>query len=303
MQRIAIILHLLLLTFGGGSSGTKAQSLAVLKERPTNFLLEAQSPTNIGYRIEASADLGNWLVASDQASGTFRLRFAPTNGIQFFRLNTWITDDLPITVVSLGDSTVADYAANSEQFCGWGQGMHDNFRPNVRYFNLAMPLESSRSFPISMQRENMLRIKPEFVFVQFGAVDSYGMEGHTTTMPEYATNLKAIIHTIRNIQATPILVTPPAVRYFDSQGKVAPPEWLVQRCEVVRKVATETQTYLVDLNASSTALLNQLGPAGIAFMAPNGIDLGHFSFAGAEVIADLVMEDLPAILRSQAASP
>jgi lysophospholipase L1-like esterase len=282
-------------------TATNAQTISLhLAVQTNDVVLQANSASNLAYRIEASENFEQWFPVTDQASGLFAHHLAPTNGLQFFRLNSWSTDDLPVTLMMVGDSTVADYVSNGGASCGWGEGMHDLFKSHVRVLNYGVPYQSSRSFLYSVEKSNMVLVKPEFVLVQFGMVDSYGIEEHTTTMPEYAANLKATLQIIRDFAGTPILVTPPAVRVFDAAGKVATPEWLKERCKVVRSVAAETQTYLVDLNESSTALFDQLGPEASAYISPNADDPRHFSFAGADIMAGFVVKALPAVVKAQA---
>jgi lysophospholipase L1-like esterase len=200
----------------------------------------------------------------------------------------------------IGDSTMADFAADLEMFSGWGEGMHDEFKSNVRFVNLAIPLQSSETFLVSIQRQNLELIKPEFVIVQFGMVDVYPGD-LSTTLPEYEANLRTIVQLIRAFKGTPILVTPTPLRTFDSDGHVKP--WLPDRCEVVRRLSSELQTYLIDLNTLVSDLYNELGPTDSAYISWPG-EGTHFSLAGAEVISDIVVDHLPAILAAQAlASP
>jgi len=73
------------------------------------------------------------------------------------------------------------------------------------------------------------------------------------------------------------------------------PSWQ-QRNSVVKQVAAEFQTPLVDLYQLTMDLFNQLGPSGTAFMqwAPGGpTDDMHFSPAGALVISRVVVNALP----------
>ena len=280
-------------------NGTIAQSLNIRFHSTNRLSLEATAPTNFAYRIQASTNHTDWEDISDQAAGLFSFFVDPATDHRFFRLRTWPTEDAPTTVIMIGDSTMADFASNLEQFSGWGQGMHDEFKPNVRFLNFGTPVQSSESFLVSIQRQNLELIKPEFVIVQFGMVDQYPMEIQTT-IPEYEANLRTIVQMIRNFNGTPILVTPMPVRVFQNDGRVRP--WLPDRCEVVRKVASELQTYLIDLNTLISDLFNELGPVDSAYIAWPG-DESHFSIAGAETISDVFVEALPEILKSQAVAP
>jgi lysophospholipase L1-like esterase len=276
--------------------GTLAQSLTVQMNGTNKLSLVAAAPPNVGYRIQASTDLAAWDDMSDQASGTFS--YVVDSALaqnHFFRLRTWPTEETPITVVMIGDSTMADFASNLEMFSGWGEGMHDEFKPNVRLVNLATPVQSSKTFLVSIQRQNLELIKPEFVILQFGMADVYPGDV-ATTVPEYEANLRTILQIIRAFKGTPILVTPTPVRVFENDGRVR--TWLPERCAVVRRLSSELQTYLVDLNTLISDVYNELGPTNSAYISWPG-DATHFSLAGAEVISDVFVDALPPILASQ----
>src|SRR6185369_11791249 len=170
-----------------------------------------------------SPDAKNWLDLSDHASGSFTYWIDPTvHRESFFRLRTWTTEHFPVTLVILGDSTVADFSSNMEQFYGWGQGMYGYFKPNVQLVNLATPAESSLTFLGSSQRDTLVLLKPDLVLVQFGLQDDLDIPGLSTSLEEYEANLKIIVEMIREFRGTPILVTPLLPGYFDLSGKVMP---------------------------------------------------------------------------------
>lgn len=280
-----------------------AQSVAIRLNGTNQTVIEATSAPNVGYRFQTSADGENWEDIGDQASGLSSYRVDVTRDQKrFFRLRTWPTEDAPITFVLIGDSTVADFDSNNQWFYGWGHSLPGYMKPNVRVVNLAVPFQSTKTFLSSIQKDNLLIIKPDFVLVQFGLVDVLDLGVGTTTVAEYESNLRAMVQMIREFKGTPILVTPPVWRQFDSQGRVFP--WMDDRCAVVRKLAAEFQTYLIDLNQSSKDLFNELGPTESAYISWNGNegDGAHYSLAGSAVIAGLVVKDLPAILQSQVLS-
>jgi lysophospholipase L1-like esterase len=275
------------------------QSLAIHRNRASNSWLEATSPLDIGYRIQTSLDFKTWEDTSDQAAGLLSYRIEATNDVnRFFRLRTWNTQDAPITLVILGDSTVADFAVNNNQFAGWGQGMYGYLKSNVRVVNLALAYQSTKVFLTSIQKEYLVKIKPDFVLVHFGWVDSSDFgETYQTSVADYEANLKKIVQIIRGFKGTPIVMTPSGTRYFDSTGKNIPV--MQDRCQAVRNVAVEFQTYLIDLNRLAQNLYNQLGETNSAYITWNDQDRAHFSLKGADVIAGLVVDAFPNILRPQ----
>jgi len=277
-----------------------AQSVAIRLNGTNQTVIEATAPPNVGYRFQASVDNESWEDLGDQAAGVSTHRIEALDQKRFFRVRAWSTEDLPITVVLIGDSTVADFASNSERFYGWGHSFSEYFKPNVRVVNFGVPFQSSKTFVSSIQKDHLLAIKPEFVLVQFGMVDSWDLEGIKTTIPEYESNLRTIIDMIRAFDGTPVLVTPPVWRVFDDEGRIRP--WLEDRCAVVRKLSAELQTWLIDLNQSSTDFFNELGPTESAYITWSEEDWAHFTLAGSEKIAKLVIEHLPGILRAQVLS-
>jgi lysophospholipase L1-like esterase len=188
--------------------------------------------------------------------------------------------------VLLGDSTASDC-------CGWGQGIYRYFKPNVQVVNYGMPWTSTKAFLASAERDNLLVVKPDFVLVQFGYVDS-GASGpeRFTTLQEFAGNMRTIVEIVRGLEATPILITLHAARAWDSHGEVVP-NW-TDRNAVVKDVAAELQTDLIDLYELSVDLYSQLGEEGSGFMISEEVpDSMHFSASGAQVISGMIIHALP----------
>lgn len=280
-----------------------AQPLSIDHDSAGNTWLQATSSSTVGYRFQASRDFQNWHDLGDAASGASSYRVDTTNAVSgFFRLRSWPTQDVPVTLAIVGDSTAADYAMDDMRFSGWGQGIYARMKPNVRVLNLAVPYQSSLSFLYSMQKDNLLKLQPEFVLIQFGFVDSGPVAGFHTSLSEFETNLTSIVQMVREFKGTPVLVTPTGVRYFDDAGKPIP---VVQdRCEVVRKVAAELQTPLIDLNARLNKLYDDIGQAEVLrTIAAEPPDESHFSLSGAETVAAVVVEAFPGILAAQVVTP
>jgi lysophospholipase L1-like esterase len=138
-----------------------------------------------------------------------------------------------------------------------------------------------------------LKKKPDYILIQFGHNDS-----HTPDKPEatdaqttYREYLRRYIDEARAIGARPILVTPMCRRKFDAGGRIK--NDLLRYAEAMKAVAAEKKVPLVDLNASSVELCNQLGPEGSQALANDPSDSTHFNAKGAEEMARLVMQKLP----------
>jgi lysophospholipase L1-like esterase len=96
--------------------------------------------------------------------------------------------------------------------------------------------------------------------------------------------------------ATPVLVTPP-VRHLFSGARLTPGALHVNSIGVdlpaeMRDLAVEMAVPLIDLTATSQALVEALGPAGSAPLYLAGVDDTHFSEYGAATMADLVVQGL-----------
>ena len=184
----------------------------------------------------------------------------------------------------IGDSMTADC-------CGWGQGMYGYFKPNATVVNYAMAWSSTKAFLRSAEMDKMLVVEPDYVLIQYGFVDGGTDPDRSTTLDEFADNLRTIVKMVRGFNGVPILVTLHAARVWDDNGKVIP-AWQ-DRNAVTRQVAAELQTPLIDLNQLSMELLNELGETGSDFMELWAGDNMHLSPLGGQVVAQLVVNALP----------
>lgn len=268
------------------------QSLSITRKGESEFLVEAAALADIRYVFQESVNCRVWADINDDVRGHLSYRFDAAGFTKrFLRLIPWTPPPPPIRVALLGDSTVAgqdDYGS------GWGKAIHGYFKSTVQIVNLAWPNMSTSAFLASEQRPKMLAIKPDYVLLQFGWIDWGGCNGDprcTTTLREFADNLKTIVQDIRGFNGTPILITQPDPRAFDDNGKVIPT--LQERATVMKEVAAELQTDLIDLNQLTRDRVNELGKNGIAFIGLDPSDWIHYSLEGAQLISGLVVNALP----------
>jgi lysophospholipase L1-like esterase len=202
----------------------------------------------------------------------------------------WTPPPGPIRIVLVGDSTASDVN-------GWGLGMPAYLASNAQFVNYAIPGTSTRLFLRSDEMNNMILLRPDVVLVQLGMMDTAEDQTIGTSLADYADNLRTIVRTVRGFEGTPILLTTHAARYWDGAGKVLP-TWQ-DRNAVVKAVAAELGTDLIDLYQSTLELYSELGKDGSRYMESIYFpgEAMHFSPEGARVIAGLVARSFPSSLR------
>ena len=110
--------------------------------------LEAASPLNVGCRVQASTDHENWEDISDQASGALSYSIdSSEDHKRFFRLRTWPTEDAPITVLIIGDSTVADFESKLAKILRLGARDLRIFEAECASGEPERPVSEQQNFP------------------------------------------------------------------------------------------------------------------------------------------------------------
>lgn len=161
-------------------------------------------------------------------------------------------------IILVGDSTTAVIG-------GWGPSFCANHVTSfVACVNLARGGRSSGSYiaegswNLALAEMSTPGFTPTYVLIQFGHNDQPGKPGRSTDLAtEFPANLKRYVEETRARGAVPVLLTPLTRRQF-VDGRLQ--NDLVPWAEAVRRVAEETQTPVVDLNASSAAAVQALGP-------------------------------------------
>ena len=168
-------------------------------------------------------------------------------------------------IILVGDSTTATGNGWGPMFCA-----HHTTHPTA-YLNLARNGRSSGSFRAEglwdvAQREMQVEgYREVFVLIGFGHNDQPGKPGRSTDLEiEFPENMRRYVEEIRAAGATPILFTPLTRRLFED-GEVV--RDLDPWADVVRRIAEETGTPLVDLNERSRTIVQALGPSVQNMMA------------------------------------
>ena len=197
------------------------------------------------------------------------------------------TAKLP-TLYIAGDSTSTDQPL--EPFNSWGQMITRFFRPEIAIANNGESGESLRGF-IGEQRfaKVMSVIRPgDFLLIQMGHNDQKEKGDGVGAFTTYAADLKMFIDAARQRGATPVLITPVARLAWDSAqpGKII--NNLGDYPEAVRKVGSEENVPVIDLNAMSKLFYEALGPVD-AHLAFAGSDTTHHDNYGSYELAKSIV--------------
>lgn len=196
----------------------------------------------------------------------------------------------------ISDSTAADWLIGPKR--GWAQEIPQFFDAGLSVANYG----DSGSGTVSWLADPTLfatvrpLIRPgDEVLVQLAHNDK------TTTEADYRANLTTLVDGVRAQGGRAALVTPPVRHLFDANGKITPTGRVVNNLgvdlpAVMRDVAAQLHTPLLDLTADSEALMERLGPAASWALyvgkAASPTDATHFNTYGAPIIAGLVAREL-----------
>jgi lysophospholipase L1-like esterase len=226
----------------------------------------------------------------------------------------------PARILIASDSTAADYTPDKMPQMGWGMVLKCSLDPGVEVVNLAKGGRSTKTYiEEGLWAALLAQLKPgDTVLIQFGHNDADRVKIVRFTEPDgaYADNLRRFVADIRAAGGQPVLVTPIARHMFEA-GKVIDAH--TAYAAAIRRVAAETGTPLVDLDADSMAQLQKRGEAesiklylvyapGAAPRFPEGShDTTHINEQGARLAAALVAKrlqglNLPISARVHAAS-
>ncbi|URW74716.1 rhamnogalacturonan acetylesterase [Sphingomonas donggukensis] len=180
----------------------------------------------------------------------------------------------PYKIVLVGDSTMAPMSGWASMFCA------HHVKSSVACLNLGRGGRSTRSYrqegswDIALAEAKVPGYRKTYVLIQFGHNDQSTVpERWTDLATEFGPNLTRMVAEVRAAGAEPVLLTPLTRREFRG-GKLdtSLASWSAE----VRKVATALKVPLIDLNARSAALVQQLGPErsmALAQVPPNAEEL------------------------------
>ena len=200
-----------------------------------------------------------------------------------------------VTIWMIGDSTMASKKPQRKPESGWGVEFAQFVKNGVVVKNKAASGRSTKSFIAEKRWKTVLDSIQlgDFVIIQFGhndqRKDSLVYADANTTYKEL---LKKYIEETRSKGANPMLCTPVVRRHFDGKGNLLNTHGDYPK--VVRTVAGETKTPLVDMEALTRKLVIDLGPEkskDLFTMRKNGLDSTHLCHAGALQVAELFVKN------------
>lgn len=221
--------------------------------------------------------------------------------------SAFISDQKPITVWMIGDSTMCNYESSRAPLTGWGMPFAGFFNTELQFNNRAKGGRSSRTFISEKRWENVADSlsKGDYVLIQFGHNDEAKEEKYKdryTPVADYKINLAQFIKESRAKNAIPLLITPVSRMSFDQNGQAK--ETHAEYTAAVYEVAKMYGVPLIDLDRESRALYQKMGPEATKklFMQlesgahpnyPEGKkDNTHFNEFGARKIAQLVLSEM-----------
>ena len=213
-----------------------------------------------------------------------------------------------ITIWMIGDSTMAIKDPKAYPETGWGMPFVQFWDSTVKVDNRSRNGRSSKSFTAEGLWKPVIENMSEgdYLIIQFGHNDESKDKGERYSTPEeFKANLASYINQARSRKAIPILITPVGRRKFDDAGKIK--ETHLGYSDLVRQVAQEQNTPLIDLDKKSQELYQQMGPETSKLLFnylepgehpnfPNGVkDDTHFSELGARRMAEIVLAEIRAL--------
>ena len=215
------------------------------------------------------------------------------------------------TVYIIGDSTAANKASRTFPETGWGMAFAKLFDQQVKVDNRALNGRSTKSFKRDVAKDGKIvdHWKPifenlrrgDYVFIQFGHNDEKIDKPNVgTSLEEFEQNLIFYIDQTLEKGAIPVLLTPIARRKFENGLLI---KTHGEYPAIIRKVASNTHTALIDMEDKTTKLVKSYGETGSQRLFlyvdsgdsnyPKGKkDDTHLNTVGASEVANLVVEGI-----------
>lgn len=215
----------------------------------------------------------------------------------------------PQRVFIAGDSTASEYPAERAPREGWGMRLQPYLAEGWEVRNHAQSGRSARSFIEEGWLDGIAKDlrAGDVLLIQFGHNDAKveDLSRYSDPVSAYPHWLARYVSLARERGATPVLATPVARRKFDGTQLL---DTHGPYPQAMRDLAQHEGIALIDLTASSMDWLRALGDAAskpyyMHVPAQRQVDDTHFSAAGAEAIACMVVAGWRAIDASAPVKP
>jgi lysophospholipase L1-like esterase len=274
---------------GGASAGKTEVQTETLREVLAEVDTSAGQTARYAFTINVREPEGQPVEAVSAGTPGFDMYFlgaAPLlDGIGY------ATATKPTLLYIAGDSTVCDQT--DPAYAGWGQLLPPYFNLGLSVANYADSGESSASFLGNGKLWGAIKgaMKAgDYVLIQFGHNDK------TISAADFKTNITAYVTQTKAKNAFPILVTPIARATFSGNTVTAQHQHtdsagnLVDLPAIIRQVGADQNVPVIDLTATTTAWLTQVGPQGWQAYHALGTDATHTNRAGAAINAAFVRD-------------
>src|SRR5476651_875597 len=191
-----------------------------------------------------------------------------------------------------GDSTVT-YSQ------GYAAGFRAHLDQQLEVINRSRGGRTTASFRKDGRWDDILKIKPDYVMIQFGHNDGAVMNDET-----YAKNLAQFVDEARAAGIKPILVTPVSRRYWQDDGTIK--DDLIKKVAAMRQVATDKKVPLMELHERAVDLYLKVGKKvsdawGLPKPDPANpkvtiLDKTHFNAEGSAAMGQVVALELKRVV-------
>lgn len=216
-------------------------------------------------------------------------------------VNACSTDKAPLTIYTIGDSTMANKKSEVYPETGWGQVLENYVDATVTVKNRARNGRSSKSFIDEGRWQVVLDSleKGDVVFIQFGHNDqkAYDSTRYTSPFGTYTANLNKFVKETRDKGATPVLFTSIVRRKFGADGRLEDTHG--DYPVAVRSLAEQFEVPLIDLQRITAEWITSMGQEASKEMYlwtapdenyPDGRkDDTHLSEKGARAVAQFAL--------------
>lgn len=196
------------------------------------------------------------------------------------------------TIHYAGDSTVQFNSIATYPQTGLGQVLPLFLKANIAVKNHGKNGRSTKSFINEGRLEVVGKniCQGDFLFIEFGHNDEKETDSSRYTDPdtEYKDNLKKFIEVANQKGALPVLITPLERGNFENGHLYAGKH--IPYVKAMKEVAKECNVPIVDLNAKSRALMEELGEAKSHALFNK--DTTHMNYEGAITFGRLLAQGI-----------